>query len=196
MELLLCHNKKKLRSNLNVKGRQKRGRDKKGRKVLGFNCVRRIQREKWRDMKGSRDNVIWQCVPVLVCVYAECVPARWQSLHLVHRPGCAEYEREEMGEWTGSLMRLCAEVNSQTPPSPFGCHWSDRQKDRRVSRRQGDDSENDSLRFVADVQAVRLITASRDGVNEHQEMERRGRPRSITPDRHLDELSESETDWF
>lgn len=104
--------KKKLRSDLNVKGCQKRGRDKKGRKVLGFNCVRRIQRGRWRDMKGSRDNVIWQCAPVLACVYAECVPVRWQSLHLVHRPGCAEYEREEMGEWTGSLMCLCAEVNS------------------------------------------------------------------------------------
>lgn len=43
---------------------------------------------------------------------------------------------------------------------------------------------------------MRLITASQDGVNEHQKMERRGRPRSITPDRHLGELSESETDWF
>lgn len=111
MELLLCHNrkkkkkKKKLRSDLNVKGHQKRGRDKKGRKVLGFNCVMRIQRKeerkKRRDTKGSRDNVIWQCVP-----------PRWQSLHLVHRSRCAECKREEMGEWTCSLMCLSAEVTS------------------------------------------------------------------------------------
>lgn len=97
--------KKKLRSDLNVKGDQKRGRDKKGRKVLGFNCVRRIQRKeerkKRRDTKGSRDNVIWQCVP-----------PRWQSLHLVHRSRCAECKREEMGEWTCSLMCLSAEVTS------------------------------------------------------------------------------------
>lgn len=52
---------------------EKRERQKKGRKVLGFNCVRRIQRKerrkKQRNMKGSRDNVIWQrvCVCVGLC---------------------------------------------------------------------------------------------------------------------------------
>lgn len=61
MELLLCHNKKKRGKKAKegfecerTQTSEKRERQKKGRKVLGFDCVRRIQRKEERKKGGIR----------------------------------------------------------------------------------------------------------------------------------------------
>lgn len=88
---------------------RKEGETKRGEKswdLTAWGGYRGKKRRRRRDMKGSRDNLIWQCGSVLVCVHAECATSRWQSLHIVHRPCCAERDREGMGEWSCSLMHL------------------------------------------------------------------------------------------
>lgn len=54
--------------------------------------------------------------------------------------------------------------------SPLGSHQLDRQKDSRASRRQGDVGENITRRILSQTFRLRdVITASRDGANEHAE---------------------------
>lgn len=56
-------------------------------------------------MKGSRDNVIWRCRPVLVSVHAECASERGTHSIESSGPRCSECNREKKTGQQCSLMR-------------------------------------------------------------------------------------------
>lgn len=108
-ELLFCHNKKKEGAEGTIWIWKDMG-DKKvggGRKVLGFNCVRSIQRKEERKRGG-----IWRAAEIMwFGVAGQCwwacmlsVPQSGHSFHLEQWPCCSKCNREEE-EKTGQNRR-------------------------------------------------------------------------------------------
>lgn len=84
-------------------------------------------------MKGSRDNVIWQCGPQWVCTYAECMSER----ALITFTAVASWWKTRQGGEEQNRHKNIIDSTSLPPKSLPGSHQLDRQKDKHY----GDVSE-------------------------------------------------------